>query len=143
LENCPRLQVLATSREPLGIPGDVVFRVPSLTLPNPNDSSDQETSDAVRLFLERAQAVRSDFTLTPTTLPVVAQICQRLDGIPLAIELAAARMNVLSAEAIAARLENAFHLLTSSGRVCSPASSRCVQPSTGATVCFLPQNESF
>jgi predicted ATPase len=120
LENCPRLQVLATSREPVGIPGDVVFRVPSLTLPNPNDSSDQETSDAVRLFLERAQAVRSDFTLTAATLPVVAQICRRLDGIPLAIELAAARMNVLSVEAIAARLENAFHLLTSGSRSLLP-----------------------
>jgi predicted ATPase/transcriptional regulator with XRE-family HTH domain len=115
LENCPRLQVLATSREPLGVTGEVIFRVPSLTLPDRNDSSDQE-SDAVRLFLDRAQAVQPDFTLTPATLPVVTQICQRLDGIPLAIELAAARMNVLNVEAIAARLDNAFHLLTSGSR---------------------------
>jgi predicted ATPase/transcriptional regulator with XRE-family HTH domain len=116
LEDCPKLQVLATSREPLGIPGEVIFRVPPLTLPKPKDSSKQETSDAVRLFLERSQAVRSDFALTTTALPVVTRICQRLDGIPLAIELAAAWMNVLSAEAIAAHLDNAFHLLTSSGR---------------------------
>jgi predicted ATPase/transcriptional regulator with XRE-family HTH domain len=115
LENCPRLQVMATSREPLGVTGEVIFRVPSLTLPDRNDSSDRE-SDAVRLFLDRAQAVQSDFTLTPATLLVVTQICQRLDGIPLAIELAAARMNILSVEAIAARLDNAFHLLTSGSR---------------------------
>jgi predicted ATPase/transcriptional regulator with XRE-family HTH domain len=120
LENCLRLQVLATSREPVGISGDVIFRVPPLSLTGPNDSSDQEKSDAVRLFLERAQAARSDFTLTPATLPVVAKICQRLDGIPLAIELAAARMNVLSVEAIAARLDIAFHLLNSGSRSLLP-----------------------
>jgi predicted ATPase/transcriptional regulator with XRE-family HTH domain/HPt (histidine-containing phosphotransfer) domain-containing protein len=116
LERCPKLQILATSREPLGLTGEVVFQVPSLTLPNIQDSASEETSDAVRLFIDRAKAVQSDFTLTPATLAVVTQICSRLDGIPLAIELAAARVNVLSIEAIAGRLDNAFHLLTSGNR---------------------------
>jgi predicted ATPase/transcriptional regulator with XRE-family HTH domain len=120
LENCPKLQILVTSREPLNIPGEAIFRVPSLTLPNLKESSDQEISDAVCLFLDRAQAVQPDFTLTPDALPVVNQICQRMDGIPLAIELAAARLNVLSVEAIAARLDNAFQLLASGSRGLPP-----------------------
>jgi predicted ATPase/transcriptional regulator with XRE-family HTH domain len=116
LENCPGLQILATSREPLGVPGEVTYRVPSLTLSNSEDSGERDVPNAVRLFLDRAQSVQHDFTLSPANLPVIAQICRRLDGIPLAIELAAARMNALSVEAISARLDDAFHLLTSGGR---------------------------
>ena len=131
LEACPWLQILTTSREPLAVLGEVTYRVPSLTLPDGTVSFDLEPSTAVRLFVDRAQAVRSDFSLTSINLPRVAQICRRLDGIPLAIELAAARMNVLSVEAIAARLDNALPLLTTSSRVLDPR-----QQSLRATVAW-------
>ena len=120
LSHLPRLKIITTSRVPLGINGEALFRVPSLTFPSERQA--QEAPDflafeAVRLFVERARAARHDFQLTPAnTLPVV-QICQRLDGIPLAIELAAARARMLSVEQIAARLDRAFDLLTGGSRV--------------------------
>ena len=115
LTACPELKILTTSREPLRISGEAIFRVPPLTLPNPQRLSLADILlqyEAIRLFVKRAQAVKSDFVLTEQNAPSVAQICQRLDGIPLALELAAARIQTLSANEIAGRLDDRFQLLT-------------------------------
>src|SRR5262249_14103166 len=99
LRACPRLQILATSREALGIAGENSYLVPPLSLPDPAQLPPLETlehSEAVQLFVERASAVRSDFALTEQNAPAVAVICRLLDGIPLAIELAAALVRTLS-----------------------------------------------
>jgi predicted ATPase len=119
LASAPDLRVLATSREPLAIQGEVLWRVPSLDAPDLRfDATPEALShfSAVRLFLERAQAVRLTFGLTADNALAVAQVCSRLDGIPLAIELAAARVRVLSAEQVAARLVDSFELLTGGSR---------------------------
>ena len=115
----PQLKILATSREPLGLAGETTFLVPSLSLPESNDSlfpSDLTGYDAPALFLERAKSVLPSFTLTEQNLPAILQVCQRLDGLPLAIELAAARVNVLTVEQIAERLDDRFLFLTASNR---------------------------
>ncbi|GIH67616.1 ATP-binding protein [Microbispora siamensis] len=106
---CPRLRVLATSREALAIPGEVQIAVGPLDVT-------QDDGPAVRLFAERARAVRPSFTLDEETAPVVASICRRLDGMPLAIELAAARVKALSPADIEARLADRFSLLTAGPR---------------------------
>jgi predicted ATPase/DNA-binding SARP family transcriptional activator len=127
LHACPRLRVLATSREPLDLPGERAWRVPSLTLP-PGDA-DAETlrsSDAGRLFEVRARAVRPDFRVDHRNATTVARICRELDGIPLALELAAARLSVLSESEIADRLGERFGLLTG-GRRTAPARHRTLQ----------------
>jgi predicted ATPase/DNA-binding CsgD family transcriptional regulator len=113
----PRFQILATSREPLGIPGETTFLVPSLSLPDsayPPLASHLEGYDASALFLARAQSILPAFTPTEQNSSAIIQVCRRLDGIPLAIELAAARVNVLTVEQIAARLDDRFTLLTAS-----------------------------
>lgn len=117
LINCPNLKILATSREGLGVPGEALYRLPSLSLPKTKQGLDEVAGyEAIRLFYDRARLSASDFSLTESNSPVVAEICRRLDGIPLAIELAAARVNALSIEQIAARLHESFKLLTSGGR---------------------------
>jgi non-specific serine/threonine protein kinase len=116
---CPRLTVLATSRELLGVSGEVTYRVPSLGVPDPREVADVaelRASEAVRLFVERVAAVQPGFTVTSQNARAVGQICQRLDGIPLAIELAAAWARGLSVEQIAARLGDRFRLLTGGSR---------------------------
>lgn len=123
LRSCPHLRILATSRELIGIGGEIAWRVPSLDLPEagPSLALDQVArAEAVRLFVERAAAARPGFALTAENAPAVLQICQRLDGMPLAIELAAARMRVMSAQQIAARLDDRFRLLTGGSRVALP-----------------------
>jgi non-specific serine/threonine protein kinase len=122
LRSCPRVTVLATSREPLGITGEVIWRTPSLPTPPETPTSPEDLAEyaAVRLFVDRARAVQPAFALTPRTAPAVAQICRSLDGIPLAIELAAARLSVLTAEQIAARLDDRFRLLTAGSRTAPP-----------------------
>jgi predicted ATPase/class 3 adenylate cyclase len=123
LSACPRLRVLATSREVLGIAGEVDYRVPSLGTPDPAHLPPLDElagMDSVRLFLERASAVKSSFRLTPANASFVAQICSRLDGIPLAIELAASRVKALSPEQIASRLDDRFRLLTGGSRTALP-----------------------
>ena len=122
LRTCPNLKILATSREALRIPGETIFNIPSLSLPD-NESvqplkalAAYAQSDAVALFVERATSVQPDFLLTEQNAPLVAQICQRLDGLPLAIELAAMRVKTLPVESISARIENRFRLLTGSPR---------------------------
>jgi predicted ATPase len=139
LECCPGLRILATGREPLGIPGEAVWPVPSLTLPEIPDLPPTERqlvpggsgvgagqqdrlrvalqrSSAAQLFVDRATAVAPAFAVTDDNAPAVARICRRLDGIPLAIELAAARVRLLAPEQIAARLDDRFRLLTGGSR---------------------------
>ena len=123
LQACPNLSILASSREMLGVAGERSFYVPSLSTPDPRVAlpiEDMLRYEAVRLFVERAVAVAPSFTLTQANAPAVAQVCQRLDGIPLAIELAAARLRMLPVEQIAARLDNAFRLLTGGSRTALP-----------------------
>ena len=124
LQTVPRLTILATSREPLGLPGETTYPVPALSLPDRRENSLLPkvllASEAVRLFVERAAAARPDFVLTDANAPAVAQICQRLDGIPLALELAAARVRVLSVEQIAERLNDRFRLLAGGSRTAPP-----------------------
>jgi predicted ATPase/DNA-binding CsgD family transcriptional regulator len=115
LENCPELRILATSREWLGVAGEVVMPVPPLTLPDPDQpltERDLGRSDAVALFGERAATVRPGYTVGADNGSMVVEICQRLDGLPLAIELAAARVRALSEKDILSRLLNDPHLLT-------------------------------
>jgi predicted ATPase/DNA-binding SARP family transcriptional activator len=123
LHACPDLTILASSREQLGVPGETAFRVPSLSLPDPRQTLEVDTLshyEAVQLFIDRARLAMPEFSVTPENAAAIAQICQRLDGIPLAIELAAARVNVLGVEQIAARLGNAFRLLTGGSRTALP-----------------------
>ncbi|MDQ3946361.1 MAG: LuxR family transcriptional regulator, partial [Actinomycetota bacterium] len=115
LRSTRELSVLATSREPLGIPGETTWRVPPLALPAKSCPSTPESLsayDAVALFVERAQQARPNFVVTNDNAAAVAEICARLDGIPLAIELAAARVRVLSPEGIRTGLDDRFRLLT-------------------------------
>jgi predicted ATPase len=122
LSGCPGLQVLATSREALGVPGEAQWPVPTLSLPDPRVADPRELlgSEAVRLFEDRAIKVRPSFALTAETAPVVADICRQLDGLPLAIELAAARVKVLPITYIAAALGDRFRLLVAGGRTAPP-----------------------
>jgi predicted ATPase len=113
LRACPHVQILATSREILNLTGEIQFRVPSLSLSSENSSSKNASfsSEAVQLFVERAQAVLPHFVLSDEVLPAVEQICHLLDGLPLGIELAAAKVPVLSVEQIATRLQASFQML--------------------------------
>jgi predicted ATPase/class 3 adenylate cyclase len=123
LHACPKLKILATSREALGIAGEIPYRVPSLITPDLQDIHDLNQLvkvDAVRLFIERARTSSPEFALKKDDASFVAQICSRLDGIPLAIELAASRIKVLTSEQIAARLDDRFHLLTGGSRTALP-----------------------
>ena len=122
LQRAPNVGVMATSQEALGIPGETVHRVPSLPVPDSHESSIEALTncDAVRLFVERAATVQPGFALNDQNATAVAQITQSLDGIPLAIELAAARANMLSAEQIAERLDDSFRLLTRGVRTALP-----------------------
>ena len=117
LRSCPGVQVLATSREGLGIEGERVVPLRSLSVPDEHAAfTDAAASSAVRLFSERAGAVDPQFVLDLRSLPAVAEICRRLDGMPLAIELAAARVATMSATEIARRLDERFRLLTGGRR---------------------------
>jgi predicted ATPase/DNA-binding SARP family transcriptional activator len=123
LQGCPGLRVLATSREPLGLPGERLWLVPPLSLPAPAEAccaAAAAGADAVALFVARAREANPAFRLDDANAPAVAAICRRLDGLPLALELAAARTRVLSTEQIAARLDDAFRLLTTGGRTSLP-----------------------
>jgi predicted ATPase/DNA-binding SARP family transcriptional activator/DNA-binding CsgD family transcriptional regulator len=120
LDTCPGVRVLATSRETLGAAGEVAWVVPSLTVPDASTTDKLEGYESVRLFVERARQRDPSFVMTPRSRRAVAQVCRRLEGIPLAIELAAARMGVLSVEQIAARLDDSLRLLTAGGRTALP-----------------------
>ncbi|MGH3692771.1 MAG: LuxR C-terminal-related transcriptional regulator [Pseudonocardiaceae bacterium] len=123
LRSCALLRILATSRAPLGVPGEITWRVPSMSLPTQPEREPIEVlrqSDAVSLFIDRATQVRPDFVITAANAPAIAQICSDLDGIPLAIELAAARVRMMAPEQIAHALSDRFHLLTGGGRTVTP-----------------------
>jgi predicted ATPase/class 3 adenylate cyclase len=128
LRHCPKLRIMASSREALGIAGETVWRIPSLSLPDPkhlpldtpNGLKSLTQYEAVRLFIDRAMAVAPKFAVTNHNAPAVAQICYRLDGIPLALELAAARVKALTVEQIALRLDDRFRLLTGGSRTALP-----------------------
>ncbi|HQX01831.1 MAG TPA: helix-turn-helix domain-containing protein, partial [Anaerolineales bacterium] len=121
LRSCPDLRILTSSREALDILGEQAYRVPSLSLPNSKSILNIiHESEAVTLFVERAKASQIEFELTEFNASFVAQICQRLDGIALAIELAASRVKMFKVEQIAERLNNVFDLLTSGNRTALP-----------------------
>jgi predicted ATPase/DNA-binding SARP family transcriptional activator len=122
LQAAPELRILATSQAALGILGEMAWRVPSLSLPERDDlpAADLAAYEAVQLFLERARAAAPRFTLTDRNAAAVARICRRLDGIPLALELAAARLALLSADLLAARLDDRFSLLSGGNRAALP-----------------------
>jgi predicted ATPase len=121
LQACPYLRMIASSREALGIDGEYAYRVPSLSLPDLDGGLQEvQESEAVQLFMERAIVASPNFELAQSNASVVAQICQRLDGIALAIELAASRVKLLKVEQIASRLDDAFRLLTGGSRTALP-----------------------
>ncbi len=137
LQSCPHLQILATSREALDVPGEIWWRVPSLSCPKPDTPTPHPAThpaparrlvtgdallqyEATRLFVERARARRPGFDPSEQQAQAIAHICDRLDGIPLAIELAAALLPALTVPEIAARLEDRFQLLTGGSRVLLP-----------------------
>ena len=122
LASSPGLSVIASSREPLRVAAETVWQVPPMSMPGPGEAPDNELmdSDALRLFAQRAAAVRPDFVLGQANLKSAAAICRAVDGLPLAIELAAAWVRVLSVEQIAARLADRFRLLSSAERMVSP-----------------------
>ena len=122
LRLCPQIKFIASSREALGIYGESVYRVPSLSVPSPTQVTREalERFESVQLFVERARAVNPKFELTAQNASSIAQICSRLDGIPLALELAAARVAIFSAEQIATRLDDRFKLLTGGSRTALP-----------------------
>ncbi|GAA4910893.1 AfsR/SARP family transcriptional regulator [Streptomonospora salina] len=121
LARCPRLRVLATSREPLGIAGERLLAVPSLALPPETAGADRAGAyAAVRLFAERARAVDPGFTVGEHNAAHVVRICRELDGLPLALELAAARVRAMSVTHLAARLSDRFRLLTNGNRFALP-----------------------
>ena len=141
LASCPELKVLATSRAPLHVSGEHRFRVPPLELPSLDPLPDQQDLTqvaAVRLFVQRAQAVRPEFTLSDTNARAVAEICVRLDGLPLAIELAAARTALLSWAKSKALLPGHWYWVSQSRMKCWPSlvNRRCVshgEPALGAS----------
>lgn len=123
LRGCPKLKILASGREALGIVGEHAYRVPSLSIDDLRQTPKLDAildNDCVHLFVERAQAVQSSFHLTAKNALAIAQICLRLDGIPLAVELAAARVKVFTPDQIAARLDDRFRLLTGGSRTALP-----------------------
>ncbi|HNB53225.1 MAG TPA: tetratricopeptide repeat protein [Anaerolineales bacterium] len=123
LRTCPNLKIMATSREALGLVSEVIYAVPVLSLPNVKRISLVDLLmqyEGIRLFVERASAIKPDFKLTEQNAFSVARICQRLDGIPLAIELAAARIMMMSVSEIDKRLDSRFDLLTVGNRAALP-----------------------
>ncbi|MGH9195661.1 MAG: ATP-binding protein, partial [Acidimicrobiia bacterium] len=145
LRACPALTIIATSREPLGVDGETAWRVPSLSLPDESHSPSFEDLfkfEAVKLFIDRAIKSRPNFRVTDENAPAVTQVCHRLDGIPLAIELAAARVRVLSPEEIADGLANRFHLLTGGARTAMPR-QRTLQASVEWSYNLLSEQEQL
>lgn len=115
LRRCAGVQILATSRQPLGVPGEVVWRVPSLEVRSPHQRPPTGTLDSIeaaRLFIERASSALPSFEVTPDNASAIIRLCHQLDGIPLAIELAAAQVSVMSVEEIAHRLRDHLQLLS-------------------------------
>jgi predicted ATPase/class 3 adenylate cyclase/DNA-binding XRE family transcriptional regulator len=144
VRRCGRVRLLATSREPLGIGGETIYRVPPLSLPVAGDdgSTAAGSSDAVALFLERARAQGARLVVDEITAPLVVSICARLDGLPLAIELAAARLRSLSLNALADRLDQRFGLLTGGSRT-APARQQTLQATVEWSYSLLNRAEQL
>jgi predicted ATPase len=138
---CPRLRILATSREPLGVQGETTWAVPPLAMAAPDAPLEAQTgSDAARLFVERVNAVRSDFVLDERNTQVVLDICRAMAGIPLALELAAARLRVMEPEEVQARLGQALSLLAGSSRT-APPRQRTMRAALDWSYALLSENE--
>jgi len=122
LINCPQLKILVTGREALFIGGETTLQIPSLSLPGGPESTPEEiaNTESAQLFLVRAQAVRPDFEINADNAPALVEVVRRLDGIPLALELAAARLRMMSVQQIAERLNDRFRLLTGGQRTALP-----------------------
>ena len=131
INECPQLTVLATSREPLGLPAEQRLRLAPLSVSEPTDLDSVERSPAVALFVDRATRLQPDFSLEPDQLAAVTEIVRRLDGLPLAIELAAARLSALGLVDLHARIDQALDLL---GRP-TAAAAPCDRRSDGPTPC--------
>lgn len=141
LRGAPRLAILATCRERLDVRGEIVWRVPALTLPAADADYDAiARSEAVRLFVERAQLVAPWFNLTEASAPGIARLCRRLDGIPLALELAAARMKALSLEQLEARLLHTFELLSRGSRT-APSRQQTLRATVDWSYSLLTESE--
>ncbi|CAN5550527.1 hypothetical protein BH23CHL2_BH23CHL2_01000 [soil metagenome] len=143
LAACPSLSVLATSREVLRLSGEHTYAVPPLSLPDQDDLATHDRltdTEAVRLFAERAAAAEADFKLTPENAPAIAAICQRLEGLPLAIELAAARVSAFTPAALHDRLERRLPLLTAGPRD-APRRLQTMRGAIAWSVDLLPYGE--
>jgi predicted ATPase len=146
LRRCPEVRILTTSREALGMAGESLMPVPSMSLPEmpatatPEQLDRLSASDAVRLFVDRGRAVDPAFRLTGENAEAVVQVCRRLDGIPLAIELAAARLRSLPPAQIAARLDQRFRLLTGGSRTALPR-HRTLRAAMDWSIDLLPEAE--
>jgi predicted ATPase/class 3 adenylate cyclase len=141
LRGCRGVRVLATSQQPLGVGGEQVFGLRPLSLPHPSaDMTAAAASDAVSLFAQRAAAARGDFSLSPSNVAAVGEICRRLDGIPLAIELAAARVAALRPAEIAGLLDERFRLLTR-GRADAADRQQTLQATVEWSYALLGENE--
>ena len=140
----PKLKAVVTSQAPLHVYGEHEFPVPPLALPDLKSIPPLEMLSrlpAIALFVERAQAVKHEFALTKENAPAVAAICARLDGLPLAIELAAARIKMLSPSAMLSRLESRLNLLTGGAAICQLANKLFAAQWTGATACSMRRNK--
>ena len=145
LASCPQLRMITTSREPLRVRGETVWRVPPLSLPaqlDPLSLADLPRHEALRLFAERASAARAGFELGHDNAEVVARLCRTLDGMPLAIELAAARVRALSVEQIASRLDDRFRLLASGDRT-APARQQTLRAAVDWSYELLSEPEQI
>jgi predicted ATPase/DNA-binding XRE family transcriptional regulator len=138
VRRCPRVRLVATSREPLRIGGEAIYRVPPLSLPGPGDTGEMvvASSDAVALFADRARAQGTGLAVDEQTAPLVVSICARLDGLPLAIELAAARLRSMSLADLHDRLGQRFGLLTGGSRT-APARQQTLQAAIGWSYALL------
>ncbi len=145
LASCPSLRVIATSREPLRVRGETVWRVPPLSVPttlDPLSLADLARHEALQLFAERASAARTGFALGSENAEAVARLCLTLDGMPLAIELAAARVRALSVEQIASRLDDRFRLLASGDRT-APARQQTLRAAVDWSYELLSEPEQI
>ena len=150
LQTCPKLKILATSREALGVDGEAIWAVPPLSLPEMPGAEDaagkqpshpiRGQSEAVELFLARAESALPGFSLTTENTAVAEGICRRLDGMPLAIELAAARLRALSVEEIAAHLDDRFQLLSAGSRT-APARHQTLEATLDWSYALLSDTE--